>query len=95
MQSRNRCERGEVTGHTLMLSLTDSLDALLASLPPRPISQQTLDAIVKKTLNASKTKSSPENRKSQWEFLLKNDIFVLAVGYAYNLLKWQRCNAQC
>jgi len=61
-----------------MLSLSPSLEALLTSLP-HPVDQQTLNELVKKTLDESKGKSSPENSKSQWEYLLKNDIFVLAV----------------
>lgn len=38
-----------------------------------------LDALVKETLEQTKGKLSAENRKSQWEFLIKEDIFNLAV----------------
>ncbi|KAJ6463746.1 THO complex subunit 1 transcription elongation factor-domain-containing protein [Mycena vulgaris] len=60
-----------------MTSLQPSLALLLKSLPPSP-TQEKLDELVKKTLAESKAKSSPENRKSQWEFLLKNAVFDLA-----------------
>ncbi|KAJ7897244.1 THO complex subunit 1 transcription elongation factor-domain-containing protein [Mycena olivaceomarginata] len=36
------------------------------------------DELVKKTLLDTQEKSSPENRKSQWEYLLKNAVFDLA-----------------
>ncbi|KAJ7492268.1 THO complex subunit 1 transcription elongation factor-domain-containing protein [Mycena latifolia] len=60
-----------------MTSLQPTLALLLKSLPPSP-TQEKLDELVKKSLANSKTKSSPENRKSQWEFLLKNEVFDLA-----------------
>ncbi|KAJ7459047.1 THO complex subunit 1 transcription elongation factor-domain-containing protein, partial [Mycena galericulata] len=60
-----------------MTSLQPRLALLLKSLPPSP-SQQKLDEFVKKALLDSQAKSSPENRKSQWEFLLKNAVFDLA-----------------
>jgi aldose 1-epimerase len=63
-----------------MLSLTSSLAALQRSLPPRPFQQEALDAVVEKVLHDSAGISSPENRKSQWEYLLKDDVFSLAVG---------------
>jgi hypothetical protein len=62
-----------------MLCLAPSLDSLLKSLPPRPVDERILSDLVQRTLDESKTKSSPENKKSQWEYLLKNEIFVLAV----------------
>jgi hypothetical protein len=61
-----------------MTSLQPSLALLLKSLPSSP-SRKLLDERVKKTLSDSKAKSSPENRKSQWEYLLKNAVFDLAV----------------
>ncbi|KAJ7109844.1 UDP-glucose epimerase [Mycena epipterygia] len=61
-----------------MTSLQPSLAFLLRSLPPAP-TQAKLDELVKKTLSDSQAKcSSPENRKSQWEYLLKNAVFDLA-----------------
>ncbi|KAF8215799.1 THO complex subunit 1 transcription elongation factor-domain-containing protein [Mycena galopus ATCC 62051] len=47
------------------------------SLPPSP-SQEKLNELVKRTLSDTQNKSSPENRKSQWEYLLKNAVFDLA-----------------
>ncbi|KAJ7103182.1 THO complex subunit 1 transcription elongation factor-domain-containing protein [Mycena belliarum] len=60
-----------------MASLQPGLARLLQSLHPSP-TQEKLDELVKKTLESTKAKSSPENRKSQWEFLLKNEVFDLA-----------------
>ncbi|XP_006454268.1 hypothetical protein AGABI2DRAFT_182243, partial [Agaricus bisporus var. bisporus H97] len=62
-----------------MLPLQPFLDALLSSLPPLPISQAQYNSLVKKTLDDSRGKSSPDNRKSQWEYLLKNEVFKLAM----------------
>jgi hypothetical protein len=62
-----------------MVSLQPFLDFLLSSLPNPPISKAQLETSVRKTLDESRGKSSPENRKSQWEYLLKNEIFNLAV----------------
>jgi hypothetical protein len=61
------------------MSLHTALKALLDSLPPRPFDQEALSALVRKTLDETKNRSSPENRKGQWEYLLKDDIFKLAV----------------
>ncbi|KAJ7610875.1 THO complex subunit 1 transcription elongation factor-domain-containing protein [Roridomyces roridus] len=58
-------------------ALKPRLAALLESLPPTP-PQSKLDELVKKTVSESSDSSSPENRKSQWEFLLKNQVFDLA-----------------
>lgn len=62
-----------------MVSLQPTLITLLNSLPPSPFEQKALNELVEKTLNESKNNSSPENRKSQWEYLLKNEVFKLAV----------------
>lgn len=61
-----------------MVSLQPGLDSLLKSLLPGPVDQQKLDGLVRKALT-EKNKFCAENRKSQWEYLLKNDIFILAV----------------
>ncbi|KAF8641070.1 hypothetical protein AX17_000714 [Amanita inopinata Kibby_2008] len=61
-----------------MLSLQPALTTLLKNLPPRPFNQHELGKAVSKTLIETKDKSSPDSRKSQWEYLLKNDIFKLA-----------------
>ncbi|KAM6498573.1 THO complex subunit 1 transcription elongation factor domain containing protein [Amanita muscaria] len=60
------------------MSLQTALTSLLDSLPPRPYNQEDLSALVRKTLDETKNRSSPENRKGQWEYLLKDDIFKLA-----------------
>jgi hypothetical protein len=62
-----------------MASLQPYIDTLLKSLPPSPVEQDTLNDLVSHALENSKDKSSLENRKSQWEYLLKNEIFLLAV----------------
>lgn len=61
-----------------MASLQPILTRLLKSLPPSP-TQEKLNELVKQTLVEAEDKSSSENRKSQWEFLLKNAVFDLAV----------------
>ncbi|KDR85576.1 hypothetical protein GALMADRAFT_218672 [Galerina marginata CBS 339.88] len=61
-----------------MASLQPHLTSLLNSLPPSPIEKAKLDELVIRTLAETEENSSPENRKSQWEYLLKNDIFLLA-----------------
>lgn len=65
-------------GMTSLQQLQPSLTRLLKSLPPSP-SQGKLDELVKKTLSDTQAKSSAENRKSQWDYLLKNAVFDLAV----------------
>lgn len=78
-----------------MVSLQPVLASLLKSLPPRPIEQTTLNELVKETITQSQTKTSAENRKSQWEYLLKNEIFLLAVRSSlYNALKFQLIETQ-
>jgi hypothetical protein len=75
-----------------LVSLQPQLSSLLQSLPPCPIEQEKLDELVKDTLEQSKAKSEhpqgvvrtvPEYSKSQWEYLLKNEVFLLAVGFRY------------
>lgn len=65
-----------------MVSLQPFLTSLLDSLPPSPIEKAKLDELVARTLSESRDKSSPENRKVQWEYLLKHDVFLLAVRFA-------------
>jgi hypothetical protein len=71
-----------------MASLQPFLNTLLSSLPAPPIPKAQLETLARKTLDESSGKSSPENRKSQWEYLLKNEIFKLAVR---GLLAHQLC----
>ena len=64
---------------SVMASLQPYITSLLKSLPPSPVQQDTLDELVRRALADSKDKSSVENCKSQWEYLLKNEIYLLAV----------------
>jgi len=59
------------------------ITSLLKSLPPSPVQQDKLDELVSRALADSKDKSSIENRKSQWEYLLKNEIYLLAVRLSF------------
>lgn len=54
-------------------------DALVNSLDSQPATQESLDYLVEKALEDTKGKASPENRKSIWEYLLKNEILKFAV----------------
>ncbi len=64
-----------------MVSLKPHLTSLLKSLPPSPVDQKKLDELVESTIVQSKNDFSVENRKLQWEYLLKDDIFKLAVRW--------------
>ncbi|KAI8980599.1 UDP-glucose 4-epimerase [Trametes punicea] len=61
-----------------MQAIHHSLTSLLASLPPRPIDKNTLDALVENTLEEYKPKISPDTWKNKWEFVLRKDVFDLA-----------------
>ena len=74
-----------------MFSLQPHLTALLGSFPPSPVDQGQLNELVIRTLENSKNKSSPENCKAAWEYLLKNDIFELAVRDCIPFIRMQRC----
>jgi len=67
-----------------MVSLQPSLDSLLSSLTKSPISKLELETLVDETLKSSASQSSPENWKSQWEYLLKDEIFKLAVRVRFD-----------
>ena len=62
-----------------MTSLLPCFKKLVNSLPAGPLDPQSLNNLVKKALEDSNTISSIENRKIQWEYLLKNEVFTLAV----------------
>lgn len=62
-----------------MASLKPLLNALLRSLPPGPIDKAALDSLVRETLSHADAKSNSENRKAQWEYVLKEQILTLAV----------------
>jgi hypothetical protein len=63
----------------MSLSLESAFAALLKSLHPRPVDQKTLVELVNRALQDSVAVSTDDNRKSQWEYLLKNEIYRLAV----------------
>ncbi|KAK0199086.1 THO complex subunit 1 transcription elongation factor-domain-containing protein [Armillaria mellea] len=61
-----------------MVSLQPTLTALLKSLPPPPVEPDVIKGnILKVVTNGKQTKIS-ENKRVQWEYLLKNEIFKLA-----------------
>ncbi|KAG6840767.1 hypothetical protein C0991_004552 [Blastosporella zonata] len=63
-----------------MLLLQPFLATLLQSLPSGPVEQLDLNEAVKKAIQESKKLSGTEStRRSQWEFLLKNEVFNLAM----------------
>jgi len=64
---------------TIMESLQPHLTALLISLPHSLDDRQKLNELVALTLLKTRDIFSQENRKAAWEYLLKNDIFQLAV----------------
>jgi len=65
---------------SIMVALRPYLVKLLESLPPPPAQQHQLQEIVKKTLLDARHHAYSENWKSQWEYLLKAEIFKLAVS---------------
>lgn len=62
-----------------MQAAEKSLRNLLQTLPPRPIEKDVLDAAVSKALNEAGQKSTQENRRTQWEYVLRNEVYTLAV----------------
>ncbi|KAG2365466.1 UDP-glucose 4-epimerase [Suillus spraguei] len=62
-----------------MSSQTQSIQLLLKSFPQRPFDQKLLHELVGKEVKKFHDRSSADNVKSQWEFLLKNEVFTLAV----------------
>ncbi|OJA18064.1 hypothetical protein AZE42_05422 [Rhizopogon vesiculosus] len=61
-----------------MSSQAQTVQSLLKSFPQRPFDQKILRELVGEEVQKFQGKSSPENLKSQWEFLLKNEVFTLA-----------------
>ncbi|KAG5641182.1 hypothetical protein DXG03_005844 [Asterophora parasitica] len=61
------------------LSLQPLLTSLLKSLPPGPLHKDALDKLVKEKVVEARKVSHSEIRKSQWEYLLKNEVFKLAI----------------
>lgn len=67
-----------------MESLQPHLTALLVSLPHSLGDRQKLNELVALTLLKTQNIFSQENRKAAWEYLLKDDIFQLAVHKLLN-----------
>ncbi|KAG1742719.1 THO complex subunit 1 transcription elongation factor-domain-containing protein [Suillus paluster] len=63
-----------------MSSQVHSVQSLLKSFPKRPFDQKVLHELVGKEVRKFQGKSSADNVKSQWEFLLKNEVFTLAAN---------------
>jgi THO complex subunit 1 len=63
--------------------LAPILKSLVKSIHARSFDTQTLDNLVQKVLHEPHDEASAENLKSQWEYLLKNEIFTLAVRLAH------------
>ncbi|GLB43609.1 putative polysaccharide biosynthesis protein [Lyophyllum shimeji] len=61
-----------------MLSLQPLLSSLLDTLPPGPSEKAKLDELVRSTIEQSRKAHPSDTRKTQWEFLLKNEVFKLA-----------------
>lgn len=62
-----------------MQAVENALKNLLQSLPPTSSDKEVLEDLVRSTLANVQGHASPENRKTQWEYALKNEIFSLAV----------------
>jgi len=69
-----------------MVSFQPHLASLLKSLPPTPVDEAKLNDLVSDKLEETKNFSTPEIRKAQWEYALKDDIFALAVGHPMRLV---------
>ncbi|KIL00784.1 hypothetical protein PAXRUDRAFT_29517 [Paxillus rubicundulus Ve08.2h10] len=61
-----------------MGSQTQSIQSLLDSFPGRPFDQKVLDEKVAEEIRKFDNSSSQENIRSQWELVLKNEVFALA-----------------
>ncbi|KIJ22219.1 hypothetical protein PAXINDRAFT_160129 [Paxillus involutus ATCC 200175] len=61
-----------------MGSQAQSIQLLLKSFPARPFDQKILDEKVAQEIRKFDNKSSQENIRSQWELVLKNEVFALA-----------------
>ncbi|KAJ8523115.1 hypothetical protein ONZ45_g446 [Pleurotus djamor] len=58
--------------------LQTDLNALITSIDSQSVTQPALDKLVEGVLEKTLGKCSPENRKSIWEYLLKNEILTFA-----------------
>ena len=60
-------------------SQTECVQRLLASFPGRPFDQKILDDKVAQEVRKFQHASSQENVRSQWELVLRKEVFALAV----------------
>lgn len=67
---------------TLMTSPAECVQQLLASFPARPFDQKILDDKVAQEVRKFQDASSQENVRSQWELVLRKEVFALAVRLA-------------
>jgi hypothetical protein len=63
-----------------MAALRPIFNDLVKSLPPSSVEQPQLDNLVEDALRKAEGKSSVENRRSQWDYLCKNEAMKLAVS---------------
>ena len=61
-------------------SLAPALKSILKSLPSGTSDQSKFAELAKRAIQETSTQGNDENRKSQWEYLLKNEIYALAVS---------------
>ncbi|KAI6012615.1 THO complex subunit 1 transcription elongation factor-domain-containing protein [Pisolithus orientalis] len=70
-----------------MSSSKESVKQLLKSFPKRPFEQKALDDKVAKEVRKLESKGSLENVKSQWELVLRSEVFALAESEGQALQK--------
>ncbi len=68
-----------------MQAVEQNLKSFLATLPARPLERQTLDTLAERTLSQTQATANPESWKNRWEYVLRKEIFDLAVRYLYHL----------
>ena len=69
-----------------MTSQAECVQRLLASFPARPFDRKILDEKVAQEVRKFQDASSQENVRSQWELVLRKEVFALAVRLA--ILPW-------
>ena len=62
-----------------MQVIDGALNHLLATLPHPPFQRDTLDKLVSTAVIEAEPQTSPENRKTLWEYALRNEVLSLAV----------------
>ncbi|KAI0801471.1 hypothetical protein C8Q74DRAFT_494710 [Fomes fomentarius] len=64
-----------------MQAVEQNLKSFLATLSARPLERQTLDTLAERTLSQTQATANPESWKNRWEYVLRKEIFDLAVRY--------------